>query len=115
MACTPNVRSEVNRRPACLSPQKDAGAAYCLSDDQGSDMSVVPVQEATPEALALAARFACIVDTMRPDAQFALELFLQTCERGMAGQVVLTVDGKRRASNPEVQFTSGTTPLKAIG
>ena len=77
-------------------------------------VTLQPVGVTSPEATALAVRFAGVIDMMRPDAQWAMEMFLQTHERGMMGSMTVSLESGKRRSNPEVEFSAGTKPLKIV-
>lgn len=80
-------------------------------------MSVLPVEpaQASPEAVALAQRMVGIIDTMRDDARFNLEMFLQAHERGMGAKLTMEASSQKgRAGNVEADFESVRRGLKSV-
>lgn len=78
-------------------------------------MSVASIEQRDPsvESLALAARMAAVIDTMRDDATFNLEMWLQAHERGMGARLTLeTSSQKGRAGNVEADYESQRRTLK---
>lgn len=71
-------------------------------------------KELSLEAEAAALRFGQMYDAMRAGAQFDMDHFLSAWERGMGGQITMSVSSDRsRKGNVEVGYASEGLLLKA--